>query len=126
MGSIRAAVTIKPGEVAFCSAEVQRAIDKGECDGVIVRGRNGLEVVADFQRIRIVMIPSSAECTLAECAPGFFVHLGRLCFKSEYRQEGKIEAFNSAGEYFWGGTNLEENRTKILVQPVKVINNDTE
>jgi hypothetical protein len=44
-----------------------------------------------------------------------------LCFKSEYlADDGKIEAYNEAGEFFWGGTTDAAERSKIVVQPVRI------
>lgn len=37
---------------------------------------------------------------MTECPPGFFVHDGDVCFKSEYRNDGKVEAFIDSGEAF--------------------------
>lgn len=48
----------------------------------------------------LILKPSGWPCTLAECAPGHFVHEEQLCFKNEYSVEGKLQAFNCAGEYF--------------------------
>lgn len=47
------------------------------------------------------IIPEGWPCTLEECNPGAFLFEGQLCFKSEYaNSDGKIEAYNSAGEFF--------------------------
>lgn len=48
---------------------------------------------------KIVIVPAGWPVTLAACPPGAFVWDGQLCFKSEYSQGGKVEAFNRAGEY---------------------------
>jgi hypothetical protein len=37
-----------------------------------------------------------------------------LCFKTEY---GAVEAYNGAGEAFWGGTNTKEDCAALIVQP---------
>lgn len=64
--------------------------------------------------------PRGWPCSLAECPPGPFVTLpnpDRLCFKSEYyHDDGKVMAFNSAGEYFYFVADSEE-----IVQPVEMI-----
>jgi hypothetical protein len=58
------------------------------------------------------VVPEGWPCTLEECPPGHFTHKDQLCFKTEYRDAGKIEAYNSAGEFFCGDSN------KTIVQPV--------
>ena len=59
--------------------------------------------------------PNGWPCTLLAAPPGPFVtleHPEELCFKSEYREDdGRIRAFNSAGEFFCRGNDA-------LVQPV--------
>ena len=62
--------------------------------------------------------PDGWPCTLADCPPGFFVFEGSLCSKSEYLTDGNIEAFNCAGEAFWGGTSTQISRISLVVQPV--------
>jgi len=46
---------------------------------------------------RIVIKPDGWMCQLKECPPGFFMHEGQLCFKTEYGQD---EVYNSSGERF--------------------------
>jgi len=41
-----------------------------------------------------------------------------LCFKTEY---GIGEAFNEAGEAFWGGAQSEHDRKLVVVQPVTMV-----
>ena len=58
--------------------------------------------------MRRILMPSDWPCKLSKCRPGAFVTMddpNMLCFKSEYRtQEGKIEAYNVAGEFFAAGS----------------------
>lgn len=65
-----------------------------------------------------VIVPNGWVCTLRDAPPGPFVtqtHPDLLCFKSEYRtSDGRIEAYNSAGEFFASGDDT-------LVQPVEMI-----
>lgn len=59
----------------------------------------------------IAIIPEGWACKIEECRPGYFMYKDLLCFKSEYgANEGGIEAFNVAGEYF-----MPRN---VYVQPV--------
>jgi hypothetical protein len=68
---------------------------------------------------QLILNPRWWECTLLECPPGHFVFKDTLCFKSEYRNAGgEIEAFNEAGEYFWGGAKNITDRENLIVQPV--------
>ena len=76
---------------------------------------------------RLVIKPDGWPCILAECPPGHFVtvdHFKMLCFKSEYREtiggeEFQVEAFNEAGEVFWGeAENTAALRRGTMVQPV--------
>lgn len=68
------------------------------------------------------IVPDGWPCSLLEAPPGPFVtltHPDLLCFKSEYAQDdGRVKAFNSAGEYFCGEGNSE------IVQPVIMIEED--
>ncbi len=70
-----------------------------------------------------VLEPAGWPCTLAACPPGpFFSEGNHLGFKSEYRTtDGKIEAFNEAGEFFWGGTETADERIQLIVQPLNVV-----
>lgn len=62
------------------------------------------------------MMPDGWPCTLGECRPGHFIFQDLLCFKDEYGSAGN--AFNEAGEIFWGGTTDVTERRKLVVQPV--------
>jgi len=68
--------------------------------------------------IRKIIVPNGWPCTLSEATPGPFVTLENpelLCFKSEYHeQDGRVRAFNSAGEFFCG-------EADEIVQPVSMI-----
>ena len=66
---------------------------------------------------RLVVIPAGWPCTYAECRPGFFVVDELLCLKSEYGSDGYCDS----GEAFWGGVSTEEERNKLIVQPVDAI-----
>jgi hypothetical protein len=70
---------------------------------------------------QVLIEPDGWPTTLAECPPGPFMFNDSLCFKSEYRTDGKIEAFCESGEFFWGGTSANEDRNRLMVQPVKVV-----
>lgn len=70
---------------------------------------------------RIELKPRAWAYTLEDCPPGFFLFEGQVCFKSEYRtscSDQLVEAFNSAGEFFWGNAKSSEDRKKIMVLPV--------
>jgi len=68
---------------------------------------------------KLVLKPEGWACTLEECPAGLFVFNDSICFKSEYRtDEGQLEAYNEAGEFFWGGTKTYSERAKLVVQPV--------
>lgn len=62
---------------------------------------------------RLVIVPDGWPCRFDACPPGLFVIDGRVCFKSEYGQD----AFNEAGEMFWGGTGAHQERAALIVQP---------
>lgn len=47
----------------------------------------------------LIIEPSGWPCTLKECIPGHLVYQDQLCFKTEYSIDGKLQAFNCAGEY---------------------------
>ena len=70
---------------------------------------------------RLLIVPSGWPCALRECPPGPFIdpdHPENLCFKSEYGDnDGKIDAFNAAGEYYTGTG---------PVQPVEMVAVDEE
>lgn len=69
---------------------------------------------------RLVIKPDGWICTFEECRPGHFLTEGDyLCFKSEYKSDhDKADAYNEAGEYFWGGTTTTKERNQLKVQPV--------
>jgi hypothetical protein len=48
-----------------------------------------------------------------------FVFKGMLGFKTEYYTNGKLDAYCDSGEYFCAGTETEDQREKLIVQPVK-------
>lgn len=48
----------------------------------------------------LAMLPDGWSKTLAQCQPGPFAYEDRLGFKSEYTENGKILAYNAAGEFF--------------------------
>lgn len=77
---------------------------------------------------RIMSIePEGWPCTLAECPPGLFEYNGSIGFKSEYlNSEGNIEAFNSAGEFFWGGVSTHLERVRVVVQPVMIVKREVD
>ena len=58
----------------------------------------------------VTLVPDGWECSVEECPPGFFWYQGQLCFKTEYRSNGDIEVYNSAGETFMP--------RQVTVQPV--------
>ena len=64
------------------------------------------------------IVPEGWPCTLADAPEGMFVTLEQpnlICFKSEYHlEDGRVKAFNSAGEYFHG------NGDDHIVQPVRL------
>lgn len=67
---------------------------------------------------QMLILPEGWPCTLKEAPPGPFVtltHPTLLCFKSEYHQEnGRVMAFNCAGEFFCGDGDAHE------VQPISL------
>jgi hypothetical protein len=71
--------------------------------------------------IKRTIVPLGWPCTLLEAPPGPFVtiiHPDLLCFKSDYyTDDGRAQAYNSAGEYFCTGDECK-------VQPVEMINED--
>jgi hypothetical protein len=68
---------------------------------------------------RLELQPNGWPCRLDECPPGPFVNGNdSLGFKSEYSKDGKIEAYNEAGEFFVAGCSDEPCRREIMVQPV--------
>lgn len=75
---------------------------------------------------RYVIVPDGWPCTLAACPPGSFVYRDALCFKSEYRTDGNIEAFCESGEFFYAGASDEEERRALVVQPVRLEIQDVE
>jgi hypothetical protein len=68
---------------------------------------------------KLVLKPDGWPCLLIECPPGLFVFKDSVCMKSDYRTDkGELEAFNEAGEFFWGGVETYAEREKLIVQPV--------
>lgn len=72
--------------------------------------------------MNIRMMPADFEMSIADCPPGHFLFKGKhVGFKSEYlTNSGNLEVFNEAGEAFWGGTSVAEERDKIMVIPLIV------
>lgn len=68
---------------------------------------------------KLVLNPNGWPCTLDECPTGLFVFNHSVCMKTEYKtNNSELEAFNEAGEFFWGGTESCVAREKLIVQPV--------
>ena len=66
---------------------------------------------------KLEVVPYGWPCPLMECPPGLFVYGDQLCFKSEYGDnDGKMDVYNSAGEYFHGPKDINPN--VVIVQPV--------
>lgn len=74
--------------------------------------------------IQKVMLPLGWPCKLSDAPCGMFVlpdSPNEVCFKTEYRRDnGNIEAYNSAGEAFCGDGDNE------IVQPVMILEQETE
>lgn len=52
---------------------------------------------------KLVLVPDGWPCSLEECPPGLFLSENKnIGLKSEYRPNGKVEAFCDSGEYFCG------------------------
>jgi hypothetical protein len=72
--------------------------------------------------IQKIITPVGWPCPLREAPPGPFVTRENpelLCFKSEYHHDdGRVMAFNSAGEFFCG------DRDAHQVQPVDMVVED--
>ena len=50
-----------------------------------------------------------------------FLYDGTIALKSEYRSDGKSDAYIvGSGEYFWGGTNDKEIRESLKVFRLKI------
>ena len=73
---------------------------------------------------RKMIVPNGWPCRLGEAPTGMFVALDYpdlVCFKTEYcKHDGRVEAYNSAGEVFYGDGNNH------MVQPVKIEIEDIE
>ena len=67
---------------------------------------------------RLIIQPEGWPCKFSECRPGHFLWGEYLCLKSEY---GDGEAFNEAGEAFWGGITNAGERAELTVQPVNPV-----
>ena len=70
----------------------------------------------------IKIVPNGWVCKLCDAPEGMFVtqeNPDLICFKTEYRTNGSVIAYNSGGEYFCGDGNDH------VVQPVKIeVKND--
>lgn len=62
------------------------------------------------------------ETSLDECPVGLFLtDNNTLCFKSEYRLNGRVEAYIvSSGEAFYGGFVSNTDVNSVRVKPLKV------
>lgn len=67
-------------------------------------------------RTKFVIEPDGWECSLEDCPPGYFMHCGDLCFKTEYRRTTIVDTYNSAGATFSVPPGVEVR--DIMVQPV--------
>ena len=71
------------------------------------------------------IVPNGWPCMLSECPPGPFIDplfLDSLCFKSEYyTDDGRVQADNSAGEFFHGS-----DGGATIVQPVAMVVEEVE
>lgn len=54
---------------------------------------------------------------LNDCPPGLFIFEGILAIKTIYGNESFCV---DGGETFWGGTNAQEDRNKLIVRPVRL------
>jgi len=73
--------------------------------------------------MKITVRPSAFPCSLAACPPGLFLCGTTLGFKSEYRTSvGGMEAYIiESGEFFWGGSDNEAERARLVVTPCEVL-----
>lgn len=68
--------------------------------------------------MKVLLIePNGWPCKLSECPAGHFTWGDNLGFKSEYRRDGKTEAYNEGGEFFCP----PEPREDFIVQPVVAV-----
>ena len=67
-------------------------------------------------KTQLVIMPEGWPCLLRECRPGLFVFEGILCFKDDYDQKGVFCC--DSGSMFWGGTENDDDRQTLQVQPV--------
>lgn len=74
--------------------------------------------------IKKLIVPNGWPCKLSEAPEGMFVmtdYPDLICFKTEYyHNDGRVMAYNSAGESFCGKGDEE------IVQPVQLIIEDDE
>lgn len=66
-------------------------------------------------------MPDGWACKLEECPPGLFVYEGFLGLKTQYHPNGKMEVYCNNGDAFWGQTTTEEEKRKLIVQPVRSV-----
>ncbi|KKN52653.1 hypothetical protein LCGC14_0610470 [marine sediment metagenome] len=66
----------------------------------------------ETSKIKYILLPIDWPQNLKDIPPGPFVtiaNLDLLCFKSEYHHDdGRVMAFNSAGEFFCGEGDLQK------------------
>ena len=70
--------------------------------------------------MRKTVVPDGWPCFLEECPNGPFIDLNYpddLCFKSEYHHDdGRIMAYNSAGEFFRNVGNPTVQHVKMITE----------
>ena len=60
-------------------------------------------------------------CHFKDCSAGYFLWKDQVCFMTEYfGNMGGHDAYNEAGEYFWGDAKTIEERDNLIVQPMRL------
>lgn len=66
---------------------------------------------------RLIIQPEGWPCRFEELRPGYFVMGEDLFLKTEYGED----AYCDTGESFAGGASSNEERAKLMVQPVEAV-----
>lgn len=66
---------------------------------------------------RLELKPDGFKCTLAECPPGLFLDADEAIVGLKTDYDEYFIAID--GDAYWGGTSCKQERSKIVVQPLR-------
>lgn len=116
------------------AAKLKEALAKEGPGPIILSGMDGSRTIIGRSTTELTFetaTPPDPTVSLRDAEPGLYWFEGTLIFKSEYKTERKRNGVGTgfwqpdayvveSGEYFWGGAKTSEERSQLMLTPVRV------